>query len=63
MLTQNLGYPRIGSQRELKKNCENYWAGKTGYTNVLETGKSIRRANWMVQQDAGIGLLPSNDFS
>jgi 5-methyltetrahydropteroyltriglutamate--homocysteine methyltransferase len=63
MLTQNLGYPRIGSQRELKKICENYWAGKTGYNNVLETGKTIRRANWQVQQDAGIGLIPSNDFS
>jgi len=63
MLTQNLGYPRIGSQRELKKICENYWAGKTGYTNVLETGKNIRWANWLVQQDAGIGLIPSNDFS
>jgi len=24
MLTQNLGYPRIGSQRQLKKASENY---------------------------------------
>lgn len=28
MLTQNLGYPRIGDQRQLKKASENYWAGK-----------------------------------
>ncbi len=63
MLTQNLGYPRIGSQRELKKACENYWAGKTGHKDVLTTGKNIRHENWQVQKDAGIDLIPSNDFS
>jgi 5-methyltetrahydropteroyltriglutamate--homocysteine methyltransferase len=63
MLTQNLGYPRIGSQRELKKICENYWAGKTGYKSVLQVGKNIRQENWQIQKDAGIDLIPSNDFS
>lgn len=63
MLTQNLGYPRIGSQRELKKVCENYWAGKTAYSNVLQVGKNIRHENWQIQKDAGIDLIPSNDFS
>jgi 5-methyltetrahydropteroyltriglutamate--homocysteine methyltransferase len=63
MLTQNLGYPRIGGQRELKKVCENYWAGKTGYKNVLAVGKNIRHENWQTQKDAGIDLIPSNDFS
>ncbi|MCQ3972341.1 MAG: hypothetical protein DPW09_02715 [Anaerolineae bacterium] len=28
MLTHNLGYPRIGSQRELKKACEPAGYGK-----------------------------------
>ncbi|MCX2432079.1 5-methyltetrahydropteroyltriglutamate--homocysteine S-methyltransferase [Pedobacter sp. GR22-10] len=63
MLTQNLGYPRIGSYRELKKICENYWAGKTGYKNVLQVGKNIRHENWKLQQETGINLIPSNDFS
>lgn len=63
MLTQNLGYPRIGSQRELKKACENYWAGKTEHKDVLTTGKNIRRENWQIQKNAGIDLIPSNDFS
>ncbi|GAC1312550.1 MAG: 5-methyltetrahydropteroyltriglutamate--homocysteine S-methyltransferase [Mucilaginibacter sp.] len=63
MLTQNLGYPRIGSQRELKKVCENYWAGKTGLKNVLTVGKNIRHENWQLQKEAGIDLIPSNDFS
>src|SRR5476651_304889 len=63
MLTQNLGYPRIGGQRELKKVCENYWAGKTAFSNVLQVGKNIRHENWQIQKDAGIDLIPSNDFS
>ncbi|GGI26861.1 5-methyltetrahydropteroyltriglutamate--homocysteine S-methyltransferase [Pedobacter mendelii] len=63
MLTQNLGYPRIGSQRELKKICENYWAGKTGYKNVLQVGKNIRHENWLMQKESGIDVIPSNDFS
>jgi 5-methyltetrahydropteroyltriglutamate--homocysteine methyltransferase len=63
MLTQNLGYPRIGSQRELKKVCENYWAGKTGLKNVLTVGKAIRYENWQLQKSAGIDLIPCNDFS
>jgi 5-methyltetrahydropteroyltriglutamate--homocysteine methyltransferase len=63
MLTQNLGYPRIGSHRELKKSCENYWAGKTSYKDLLTAGKQIREENWKIQRDAGIDLIPSNDFS
>lgn len=63
MLTQNLGYPRIGSQRELKKVCENYWTGKVELKDVYAVGKNIRRENWEVQQKAGIDLIPSNDFS
>ncbi|QPH38068.1 5-methyltetrahydropteroyltriglutamate--homocysteine S-methyltransferase [Pedobacter endophyticus] len=63
MKTQNLGYPRIGSQRELKKICETYWAEKTGYRNVLQVGKNIRQENWKTQKEAGIDLIPSNDFS
>ncbi|GAB3929429.1 5-methyltetrahydropteroyltriglutamate--homocysteine S-methyltransferase [Mucilaginibacter myungsuensis] len=63
MLTQNLGYPRIGNQRELKKACEAYWAGKSGLKNVMTAGKAIRHHNWQLQKDAGIDLIPSNDFS
>ncbi|TCC93761.1 5-methyltetrahydropteroyltriglutamate--homocysteine S-methyltransferase [Pedobacter frigiditerrae] len=63
MLTQNLGYPRIGSHRELKKACENYWAAKTGHKTVLQVGKNIRQENWLMQKNAGISIIPSNDFS
>lgn len=63
MLTHNLGYPRIGSQRELKKASENYWSGKSTLKNLLTVGRNIRHENWMLQKQAGIDLIPSNDFS
>jgi 5-methyltetrahydropteroyltriglutamate--homocysteine methyltransferase len=63
MLTNNLGYPRIGSQRELKKACESYWAGESSLRNLQNTAKDIRRTNWQLQQAAGIDLIPCNDFS
>jgi 5-methyltetrahydropteroyltriglutamate--homocysteine methyltransferase len=63
MLTHNLGYPRIGSQRELKKACELYWSGKTTIKNLFQTGRNLRQENWQLQKNAGIDLIPSNDFS
>jgi 5-methyltetrahydropteroyltriglutamate--homocysteine methyltransferase len=63
MRTHNLGYPRIGGQRELKKACESYWAGKVTPEELLETGKYIRQENLKLQQEAGIDLIPVHDFS
>ncbi len=63
MLTHNLGYPRIGSQRELKKASELYWSGKTTFKNLLQVGKNLRQENWQLQKKTGIDLIPSNDFS
>ncbi|MGH8576300.1 MAG: hypothetical protein ACREXJ_05180, partial [Gammaproteobacteria bacterium] len=63
MLTHNLGYPRIGSHRELKKACENYWSGKINLDQLEQAGRNIREENWRLQQEAGIDLIPCNDFS
>ena len=63
MLTNNLGYPRIGSNRELKKACESYWSGKTTIQNLVQVGRDIRKHNWELQKETGIDLIPSNDFS
>jgi 5-methyltetrahydropteroyltriglutamate--homocysteine methyltransferase len=63
MLTQNLGYPRIGSQRQLKKACEQYWAGKIDLKTLKQVGRIIKEQNWQTQLDAGIDLIPCNDFS
>jgi 5-methyltetrahydropteroyltriglutamate--homocysteine methyltransferase len=63
MLTHNLGYPRIGSHRELKKTCERYWSSQISLAELLEAGRAIRQSHWRLQQEAGIDLVPCNDFS
>lgn len=63
MKTNILGYPRIGSHRELKKACENYWSGKISQEQLLKEGASIRALNWYLQKEYKIDLIPSNDFS
>ena len=63
MQTHILGYPRIGSQRELKKACEQYWSGNISIADLQQAGAQIRQNNWKLQREAGIDLIPSNDFS
>lgn len=63
MQTHLLGYPRIGSKRELKKACEQYWSGKITSDELLEVGNTIRENNWKLQHEAGIDLISCNDFS
>ncbi|MES1954083.1 5-methyltetrahydropteroyltriglutamate--homocysteine S-methyltransferase [Salinisphaera hydrothermalis] len=61
--SHNLGFPRIGERRELKKATEAYWAGDLDRAGLEAAGAEIRRANWEKQRAAGIDLIPSNDFS
>ncbi|MDR7845390.1 5-methyltetrahydropteroyltriglutamate--homocysteine S-methyltransferase [Riemerella anatipestifer] len=58
-----LGYPRIGEKRELKKANEQFWAGKITEDELQKVAKEIRTHNWKLQQEAGVDLVPSNDFS
>jgi 5-methyltetrahydropteroyltriglutamate--homocysteine methyltransferase len=57
------GFPRIGRNRELKFATEGYWRGETSADHLAATAKTIRVENWKLMQDAGIDLIPSNDFS
>jgi len=61
--THNLGFPRIGAKRELKRALESFWSKKTGEAHLLETAKGIRAENWQTQKAAGLDFIPSNDFS
>lgn len=63
MKTNNLGYPRIGSNRELKKANESYWSNQISAEELLTTAAAIRKQNWQLQAEKGIDLIPSNDFS
>lgn len=63
VFTANLGYPRFGANRELKKALEAYWAGKISEADLSNAGKQLRLKHWQIQHDAGIDIIPSNDFS
>jgi 5-methyltetrahydropteroyltriglutamate--homocysteine methyltransferase len=58
-----LGFPRIGTRRELKGALEAAWSGKTGTAELVATAADIRAANWQRQRAAGATSIASNDFS
>ena len=45
----NLGFPRIGPNRELKKAVESYWKGNSSQDDLLTVAKAIREQNWRLQ--------------
>jgi 5-methyltetrahydropteroyltriglutamate--homocysteine methyltransferase len=58
MQTHNLGYPRIGSQRELKKASEQYWAGKLPADQLASVGKTILKTrNWLETKAALLAMV------
>ncbi|MBT2446551.1 5-methyltetrahydropteroyltriglutamate--homocysteine S-methyltransferase [Streptomyces sp. ISL-43] len=57
------GYPRQGRNRELKKAVEGYWKGRVSADALRETARELRGANWLQLADAGIGEVPTGDFS
>lgn len=63
MISHNLGYPRIGEKRELKKSTEKYWKKEITLEQLLKEGRELRKKNWLTQSQAGIDLIPVNDFS
>lgn len=58
-----LGFPRMGRLRELKKATEAYWGDKLSRDDLLAEGKRLRLEHWKLQKDAGVDVIPSNDFS
>ncbi|MFQ5889681.1 MAG: 5-methyltetrahydropteroyltriglutamate--homocysteine S-methyltransferase [Gemmatimonadota bacterium] len=59
----NLGFPRIGANRELKKATEAFWDDGIPAEQLLTTASRLRAAAWTLQRDAGLTHIPSNDFS
>ncbi|CAK7242738.1 MAG: methionine-synthesizing 5-methyltetrahydropteroyltriglutamate--homocysteine methyltransferase [Sporothrix thermara] len=58
-----LGFPRMGVNRDLKKATEAYWGGKISQADLLAEAKRLRLAHWNIQKDAGVDIIPSNDFA
>lgn len=61
--THNLGFPRIGADRELKKAQEAYWRGDKTQTELEQIGRELRKIHWQLQADAGLNLIPTGDFA
>lgn len=57
------GYPRIGSQRELKFASEKYFRGDISAAALEDVAKSLRAENRRMQLASGLDFIPSNDFS
>jgi 5-methyltetrahydropteroyltriglutamate--homocysteine methyltransferase len=53
----------MGADRELKKSTEAFWAGKIPQEELLAEAKRLRLAHWKIQKDAGVDIIPSNDFA
>jgi 5-methyltetrahydropteroyltriglutamate--homocysteine methyltransferase len=59
--THNLGFPRIGAQRELKFALEKHWNGALSHTELETAGAEQRKLAWYRQRQ--LGLVPVGDFS
>lgn len=62
-VTHVLGYPRIGSGRELKVALEAFWKGKIDESELLEVGRMLRARHWREQRDAGLDCVTVGDFA
>ncbi|MGI9392056.1 MAG: 5-methyltetrahydropteroyltriglutamate--homocysteine S-methyltransferase, partial [Parvibaculales bacterium] len=61
--TANLGMPRMGENRELKRAIEAYWKGDMDEKTLEKQAKELRVRHWEMQRQAGLGAIPCNDFS
>lgn len=59
----NLGYPRLGENREWKKLIELYWAGDILQEELRAQAKDLRLEFLKKQADAGLDFIPVGDFS
>lgn len=63
MQTSVIGFPRIGTLRELKFASEKYFRKEIDTEELLQTAKDLRKTHWNTQKNAGIYFISSNDFS
>lgn len=63
MKTSVIGFPRIGTLRELKFALEKYFRKEISEEQLKETAKELRKTHWNMQKNTGIDFISSNDFS
>lgn len=60
-LIHNLGFPRIGKDRELKFALENFWRGDSTEQDLQQMGLGLRAEHWQYQRTCD--FVPVGDFS
>lgn len=61
--TANLGFPRVGVDRELKWALERHWRGDIDAAELNEVARTLRERHWRLQSELGIDRIPAGDFS
>ncbi len=62
-MSTNLGMPRVGRKRELKFATEKYWRQEITASELLSIAADVVDDIYNQQLNAGIDLIPVNDFS
>lgn len=63
MKTSVIGFPRVGTLRELKFASEKYFRHEITAQELTDIAADLRHRHWMTQVAAGIEFIPCNDFS
>ena len=63
MKTAVIGYPRIGTLRELKFASEKYFRNEITEEELKETAAQLKKSRWERQKRSKIDQISSNDFS
>ncbi len=62
-VVHNLGFPRIGHKRELKKALESFWSKEIDEKELQSRAALLRERHWRIQQTCGVDIVPVGDFS
>ena len=63
MKTATIGYPRVGTLRELKFATEKYFEGVLSKAELQDTAALLRKTHWQMHINNSLDFIPSNDFS
>ncbi|HEV2008630.1 MAG TPA: 5-methyltetrahydropteroyltriglutamate--homocysteine S-methyltransferase, partial [Burkholderiales bacterium] len=62
-VAHNLGFPRMGKQRELKRALESFWRRDIDDAQLQQAAVKLRRQHWLLQRDSGVNQIPCGDFA
>ncbi len=56
-----LGFPRVGSQRELKRGVEKFWKGQLSEKELVLIAEELKEKHWAMQ--SRLDMVATGDFS